>query len=191
MIEQHVIELVRRVRPLGNTPVQIVPASEEELLRFELVNGVAIPNELKSWFRRCNGASVNPGGLNSLFAKDQPVCLDWYFREYPVWKTRGWWPIGTDGCGDLYILTTEITIPSTGTHPVCFLDQSDFEHLAYVMASGLWRFLYFLLEKEVLLAQGRPSYWPWEKDAVLAVDPGLAECRGVPLPWEGEDESAI
>jgi hypothetical protein len=188
MIEDDVIKLVGQVKPLGRNPVQVVPATEEELRRFEHLHDVALPEELRSWLRRCNGASVNPGGLISLFGNEQGVCLDWYFKEYPAWKKTGWWPVASDGCGDLYILTSEIAIPSTGTHPVCFLDQSDFSQPQYAVASGLWKFLRFLLEKEVLLAQGNENYWPWDKEVVLAVDPALAECRGVPLPWEIEDE---
>ena len=188
MIEDDVIALLHKVRPLDDGPVQIVPAGEEELQRFQQTHGIALPGELKAWFRRCNGANVNPGGLNSLFARDGLTCLDWYFKQYPAWKARGWFPIAGDGCGNLYVLTTQIETPSTGTHPVCFLDQADFQKLTYVVASGLWKFLYFVLQSEILHDQGKHEYWPFDKVAVLAVDPTLAEASAIPLPWEIDAE---
>ncbi len=186
MIEDDVMQLVQQVRPLGDHAVEIVPATEDQLNSFERDHRLTLPPELKAWFRRCNGADVNPGGLDSLFPREHVVCLDWHFKQYPQWKKKGWFPLGSDGCGDVYILTSQIIIPSTGTHPVFFLDQADFEQPQYAIASGLWKFLYFLLENEIRSDAGRERYWPWNKEAVLAVDPHLAECRGVPLPWEIE-----
>jgi hypothetical protein len=37
-----------------------------------------------------------------------------------------------DGSGDLYVIASGVLIPSTGTHPVFFLDQSDFTKPDYV-----------------------------------------------------------
>src|SRR6266498_519213 len=188
MIEDDIIELLHKVRPLDRRPLQIVPASEEELRRFERIHGMTLPGELKSWFRHCNGANVNPGGLESLFPRNETVCLDWHFKQYPAWKQKGWFPLGSDGCGDLYIAMTQITIPASGTHPICFLDQSDFAKPRYAVASGVWKFLYMLLQTQVLHDQGKEVYWPFSKAAVLDVDPALGECRELPLPWEIEDE---
>src|SRR5215213_3057707 len=104
MIEDDVMRLLREVKPLGDKPVEIVPATEQEISTFEQAHGLKLPNELKAWFRRCNGATVNPGGFESLYPKEGVVCLDWYFKQYPHWKAAGWFPIGGDGNGDLYIL---------------------------------------------------------------------------------------
>ena len=188
MIEDQVIELLHQVRPLDQRPVQITAATDEELRRFEQIHGINLPSELKLWFQRCNGANVNPGGLDSLFPRHEVVCLDWHFKQYPAWKERGWYPLASDGSGNLYIMTSQTIIPSTGTHPVCFLDQCDFEKPRYAVASGVWKFLHFLLQNEVLHEQGRNEFWPFDKQAVLAADPALAECRDIPLPWEIEDE---
>lgn len=190
MIQDDVVRLLREVRPVpGAEPIQIVPATEEELNAFEQAHG-PMPPELKWWFRTCNGAAVNPGGLESLFPKKGagPVCLDWYFKQYPHWKAAGWFPIGGDGNGDLYILNAGITIPSTKTHPVCFLDQQDFSFLTYAMASGLWKFLYCLLKTEVVRGGGKDLLpWPFDKRTTLAIDPNLVECTAIPLPWEKDD----
>jgi len=188
MIEDQVMELLHRVRSLDRRPVQITPATDEDLQRFEQIHGIRLPKELKSWFRRCDGANVNPGGLESLFPKNQPISLDWHFRQYPAWKERGWFPVASDGCGDLYVMTARTIIPSTGTHPVCFLDQSDFTKPRYAVASGVWKFLYLLLQTEVLRDEEREDYWPFSKEFVLAADPALAECKDVPLPWGMDGE---
>lgn len=188
MIEDDVMRLLREVKPLGGKPVELVPATEDEIDSFEKIHGVELPNELKAWFRRCNGANVNPGGFQSLFGKEGGGGVDWYLKEYPHWKAAGWYPIGGDGNGDLYILNAGITIPSTKTHPVCFLDQQDFSFLTYAMSSGLWKFLYCLLKSEIVRDGGKDLQpWPFDKRATLAIDPNLIECTAIPLPWEKDD----
>ncbi len=184
MIEDNVIDLIQKVRSLDDGPVQITPASEAEMDAFERVHGFRLPGEVRAWFRRCNGASVCPGGLDSLFSREGEISLDWHFKQYPHWKSRGWIPIASDACGDLYIVAKAIEIRTTGTHPVFFLDQADFTRPDYVVASGLWKFLFFLLEDELLREQGKTCYWPFDSERVLAVDPAIRECRGAPLPWE-------
>jgi len=187
MIEDDVMRLLREAKPLGGSSVEIVAATEDQIHAFEEAHGLLLPNELKAWLRRSNGANVNPGGLNSLFGNKGGGGLDWYFKEYPHWKAAGWFPIGGDGNGDLYVLNVGITVPSTRTHPVCFLDQKDFSFLAYVMASGLWKFLYCLLKSEVFREEGKDFLWPFDKTTTLAIDPNLVDCGVIPLPWEKED----
>ena len=185
MIVNDVMNLLRAVKPIGSGPITIEPASEDDIQRFERLHSFVMPNEAKNWFRRSNGANVNPGGLYSLFPKKyEGVCIDWYFRRYPEWKSHGWIPIANDGCGDIYILANAITIPTTGTHPVFFLDQSDFSKPDYAVASGLWKFLFFLLEDEILSQKGEEGYWPFNSEKVLAADPALAECGEIPMPWQ-------
>jgi cell wall assembly regulator SMI1 len=190
MIEDKVIELLGQIQLLGKQPTTIVPATDKEIKAFELVHKLTLPAEVKTWFQRCNGADVYPPvRLNSLFSNDDNVCsIDWYFKEYPEWKQRGWIPIADDGCGDLYILTTAIVIPSIKTNPVFFLDQADFDKPNYVVASGLWKFLFLFLEDEILNHQGEDTYWPFDKRKVITTDPQILECRKIPLPWEADSE---
>lgn len=185
-IEDKVIEMIQQVRPIGDTPVRVMPATDTEIKAFENAHGFILPDEVRSWFRRCDGANIRPGGLDSLFPKDHVVCLDWHFKRYPEWKSKGWIPLASDGCGDLYVLTKDVLVPATGTHPVFFLDQADFAKPDYVVASGVWRFLFFLLEDELLRERGEAGYWPFDRERVLALDPALGECRGIPLPWEAD-----
>jgi cell wall assembly regulator SMI1 len=187
MIEDKVIELIHQVEPLGKQPVTIVPATDEEIDQFEHDYKFTLPVEVKAWLRRCNGAAVSPGGLYSLYSDENDACsIDWHLKEFPDWKQRGWIPIAGDGCSNLYILTTAIVIPSTKTHPVFFLDQADFDKPDYVVASGLWKFLFFLLEDEILTERGKDTYWPFDKRMVITGDPQIVECRKIPLPWETE-----
>ncbi len=184
MREDIVLELLRNTKPLPGKTLRIKGATRQEIEEFELIHSLILPPELKAWFFKANGADVNPGGLNGLFSNEPAGSLDWYFRKFPAWKKNGWYPLGTDGCGDLYILNASITIESTRTHPVCFMDQSNFGTLSYAVASGCWIFLEMLLENEVLHADGKAAYWPFDRDVVLAKDPDLANCKGIPLPWE-------
>lgn len=185
MIERQVKEWILKVKPLDDQPVLIMPATNEELENFERFHDFVLPSEVKSWLRQCNGASINPGGFYSLFGKDDDdVSIDWHLNEFPDWKRRGWIPIAGDGCGDVYILDSSIFIPSTGTHPVFFLDQADYDMPNYVVASGLWKFLFFILENEIRRQQGLDAYWPFEKVKVVVKDPQIVECPGIPMPWE-------
>lgn len=188
MIEDKVMDLLHQVSTLDRRPLHVSGEPDEELAKFEEIHQIELPNELKSWFRRCNGANVKPSGLDSLFSKHELVCLDWHLKEYPAWKQRGWFPLASDGCGNLYIMTARIVIGPTGTHPVCFLDQNNFAKPSYAVASGVWIFVYLLLQDELLRERGMRTFWPFDKQAVLAVDPPLAECRDIPLPWEVDTE---
>jgi len=185
MNKDAVAQLLRQVRTLNNKPLQIVPATDDQIHTFEVAHRVEMPEELKAWLRLCNGAAVNPGGLYSLFS-DQPnrVSMDWYLQNYPAWRQKNWFPIAGDGCGDVYVLMGNIKLLSTGTHPIGFLDQSDFSEPEYVVASGVWRFLHFLLQNQMLSDAGKDRYWPFDEKTVLAIDPDLVQCKEVPLPWD-------
>ena len=180
-LQSEVLERLIRVRPLQDGAVHPRGAADDEIQRFEDEMNVNLPSELRSWLKVCDGALVNPGcvyGLN--FPAD--VNIGWYLREYPGWAQRRWFPIASDGCGDIYILDCEYLTPSTSTHPVVFLDQSDFAEPSYIVASGLLRFLFFLFESEIVADRGGEVFWPTCRDKVVAVDPAIEETT-LPLPW--------
>ena len=186
MIEDEVIAMLRSAHRIGIDDSSISGASEDEITRFEMANNFRLPDELKQWFGKCNGSPVNPGGLYSLGPVGNPSSVEWFFKEYPDWKTRGWIPLADDGCGDIYIAVTSYAIGSNGSHPVCFLDQADFDKPAYSVASGIWQFIYFLLENETLWNQGMCCYWPFDREQVVRRDPELLECGIAPLPWDAD-----
>lgn len=194
MIDGDVANLIHELgRITGARPVAMLGlATDDEIRRFESLHNITLPSEVKAWFQSWSAASVSSigymgfSGFNTLFSVEEDDCsVDWYFKMYPEWKEKGWIPITDDGCGDLYILTTSVVIPSAGTHPVFFLDQSG-DNPAYVTASGLWKFLFFLLENEVRIQSGDASYWPFDERKVTANDPCIVECREIPLPWEAD-----
>jgi hypothetical protein len=189
LIEDDVFQLIDKISRLTWRQITITPASSDEINRFEKLHKFALPGELKAWFERCNGIGLGPGGIYSLFSKKSGECsIDWYFREYPKWKEQGRIPITDDGCGDVYVLATSIVIPSVKTHPVLFWDQAD-ENPTYVVASGLWRFLAFFLEDELLYQEKQQSYWPFSKDKVVAADPEIVDCKEIALPWIADENS--
>jgi len=180
-IEDKVMQLL-----VAEAGVHLVPATEGELSDFEKAHGLNLPDEFKAWFRKCNGACVSPGSLYPLFSTGKGVSVDWYLKQYPHWRRRGWLPIADDGCGDIYVMMTQVVTPPQVTHLVCFMDQSDFEQPRFAVASGLWLFLYFFLKSGALMKDCGNASWPFEKQAVLAEDPALAQCQDFPLPWELE-----
>jgi hypothetical protein len=184
ILEDKVIGLIRQIEQAKKSPIIIQPTADEEIRKFENLHNLILPMEVKKWLQKCNGASVGPGGLYSLFSKTDDDCsINWYFEEYPEWKQNGWLPISDDGCGNIYLVAMSLIIPSTQTHPAFFLDQAD-DTPSYIVASGLWTFLFFLLENEILHCKGDESYWPFDKAMVLAVDPHIIECKQIPLPWD-------
>jgi len=177
-----IVRLLKQVRPLQPDPIRLVGATEEDIARFEREFGTRVPSELREWLSTCNGAPVNPGSLYGL-SGSPGISIDWYFREYPHWVERSWWPVAGDGCGDLYVLDASIVVGTNATHPVVFLDQSDFDNAAYVVASSLVRFLYFLLESELRGDRDDSVYWPMDRDVVTRRDPEI-ERTGLTLPWD-------
>jgi cell wall assembly regulator SMI1 len=187
-IEESVVKLYDEIIRFDKGSTFNPAATVEEINRFQERQELALPPEAKRWFRWHNGANLAVGGLYSLFSSGKDSCsLNWYLDEFPDWKKKGWLPIANDGCGDLYVLTTAITTTATKTHPVFFLDQSD-NTPTYIVASGLWKFLSFFFEKEMLIHQDQLSYWPFDKKKVVANDPQIIEFKGISLPWEANDE---
>ncbi len=203
-ISVEVVSLLKEVKPLGETLV-LEPVTIAQVEEFEQKFRLELPIELKEWLFIANGANVNPGGVFGLkdFAQD--------YSWHPNWLSKKWIPIASDGCGDSWILACGETISSSSTHPVFFIDQCDLDKPAYVVASGLWKFLRFLLEDEIIHQKFPPvldtesenwhesmrnrlhdstrrDYWPFTKEMVLQNDPCLNDYTGVvPFPWDLEE----
>ncbi|MEO7299408.1 MAG: SMI1/KNR4 family protein [Verrucomicrobiota bacterium] len=177
----------------------LVPATSLQIRDFELETSIKLPTEIRELMDLCNGALVKPGGICSL---SEMVSAYSYF---PKWMGKGWLPVATDGCGDYYVLDTREIIQTSSTHPIYFVDQIDYDRGNYIVASGLWEFLRFLLEDEILSNENPidPStaewddslktwtntnskvYWPFNKNKVLEFDPDLAFYKGkVPFAWD-------
>jgi hypothetical protein len=179
-----ILLLVDRVKPLAIPTVSSRPARRQDVVEFERQFGMKMPDELIEWLLYCNGADINPGGLYGLKCSGRPISIETSLESEPQWVDEGWFPIANDGCGDYYVLASKEKAPASSTHPVFFLDQSDYQQPGYVVASSLKYFLWFLLTNEILLQQGTSCFWPFEKSKVLAVDPALDSVKGVRFPWE-------
>lgn len=172
------------VRPLGVHKVTIRPARPHDLARFEARYAMRLTGDLRQWLLTCNGAEVNPGGIYGVRPTRMPISAESILHQEPTWKMKGWFPLANDGCGDYYVVATKSVIQSTQTHPVMFVDQSDYAKPAYTVASGVWQFLWFLLQDQLLHETGSKGYWPFDQKKVLEVDPALSKCSDGPLPWD-------
>lgn len=192
--QSEVLSLLQRVEWLARVPGIIAPVNPEDIRDLERTLGGDVPRELVEWVTLCDGAAVNPGGLYSV-----REIISFYRVIQPAWLERGWIPVASDGCGDIHILDTRSVVQPRGTHPVYFVDQCDFNQPDYVVASGLWRFLKFLLEHEIqnqmlplevrmdATAHAPETRWPFNKAYVLSLDPDLDYYEGnVRMPWRLE-----
>lgn len=176
-------EVLRLAQQAPRAPETQLPGGADPALltAFEERNGFSVPAELREWLLLYNAPVIGPGGIFGV-GVGQFCDMDAMYDALPFWRESGWVPVAGDGCGDYYVLDSRTAVGET--HPIYFVDQACYECPAYIVASGLWQFLRFLLEGEVWRAAGRQHYWPWEGEAVLRRDPLLAQYRGpVPFPW--------
>lgn len=67
-------------------------------------------------------------------------------------------------------------------YPIMFVEaQVDPDEPAYIVASDIWHFLIFLLEKEI-----RKTEWPFKRESVISQDPSIERFRDVRLPWSAD-----
>jgi cell wall assembly regulator SMI1 len=178
-----VIDMLRLVKPLGIEKINISGATLKDVTDFERRHGLRAPTELKEWLLMCNGAEVNPGGIFPIEPTVMGSSIDRLLRREPNWVRKGWVPIAGDGCGDYYVMSALSKISGQETSPIFFVDQSNYNFLAYVVGSSLWHFLWFLLNSELRLQVKRPVYWPFNKSWVLRKDPAIIYCTDAELPW--------
>lgn len=173
-------EVLRLAEIVPREPGVTLPpgATDAQIDAFTALHVVAIPPEVRDWLRFTNGPRIGPGGVFGL--KD----FEEVYGFMPEFKERLWLPLGTDGCGDYYVLALD---PEDGPlRPVYFIDPyaSGYGAPTYAVASGFWQFLRFLFRHEL----GERG-WPFDAAFVLASDPELAGVRSAPLPWEADERS--
>jgi len=157
--------------PPGEDPPR--GTDDDTITEFDGRTGLRVPTGLREWLRFTNGPCIGPGGL--LGIRPDRTCLDIeeVLESYPAWREKGWLPIAADGCGNYYVVNTN------EGEAVYFIDAAaNSEGLDYAVASNVWRFLWFLLEREM----GKKD-WPFSRDFVLSVDPDIVRCAAAPLPW--------
>ncbi len=153
-------------------------ASEAELLAFERRVGLRLTPDLRVWLALVNGASLRPNGVVGVDPAAPWGSVEGLWDAVPEWRANGWVPVASDGGGAYYLaLPRDDGVASW----VGVAVPVDLDRIAYVVASDVLRFVRFLVEDE--LADGE-SPWPFERDYVLARDPGLAAAPAHLLPWD-------
>jgi hypothetical protein len=173
----HVLRLLPQLlRPPGEP---LPPgATGEQIDRLADCLGFPPPPELEHWLRCRNGPCVGPGGVYGIETARDFLDIRGYLALYPEWRERGWIPIAGNGTGDRYVVDAlQSLAPSQAVYFVDCHESTD--EPAYVVASGVWRFLAFLFEKE--LGSGRA--WPFTRDYVLERDPEVGAIGDELLPW--------
>lgn len=176
-LQEEVIQLATQVPAPPGEPLP-PGLSDGEIDGFNSRTGLSIPPELREWLRFTNGPCIGPGGVYGIRPQREHLDMEGVYEFLPEFKENGWLPLGTDGCGDYYVLA----LASTQLRPVYFIDgyqKKGYKVPTYAVASEFWLFLRFLFRSEL----GERS-WPFDAKAVLASDPDLARVKGAPLPWE-------
>jgi hypothetical protein len=175
------MNLVEQVRHLASRvpspPNEPLPkgVSDDVISAFELRIGLAVPASLRELLQFVNGPCIGPRGLLGIATLRSSLDIEDVLQRYPHWRENCWIPVAGDGCGNYYVLNA-----NESNAPVYLVDTAlDADHLAYAVGSSLWRFLWFLLNRE-LGSKG----WPFSKDYVLSHDPEIAKCAFAPAPWD-------
>lgn len=149
--------------------------TEEEVSGFEARVGLTLPPEQAALLRLSNGPCVGPGGLFGVRPALDFLDIERLYEAHPVWRERGWVPVAGDGCGNHYV-----AVPRGGQWPVVFIDTMETpERPVFVVASGVWKFVRALLEKEL-----GPTGWPFDEAEVTSSDPFITRFADLfPLPW--------
>lgn len=183
------VEAVKDLLPkLQRPPKVALPggASDADIQAFSDRTGIQVPPPFAAWLKLCNGPLVGPGGLFGIPPVRKHLSIEYIFEIYPEWHERAWIPISSDGCGNYYVLAT---VQEFGPGwPVLFIEpiQSAREP-AYIVASGVWRFLVFLLEDELLHELDiLDTPWPFDRAEVTRRDPEIESFTGVSMPWDAE-----
>jgi hypothetical protein len=172
-------DILALLKAVPQPPEGIPPGIQlGEIRAFEEELGFAFPPPFRKWLEITNGPCVGPGGLCGIRTLRDIQDIAKVFESHPQWKNRRWVPVAGDGCGDFYLMAT--TEEFGAGYPVFFVDIHENENVpTYVAASGLWPFLRFFLGRE-LASTG----WPFRKEFVLARDPAIIACQGLPFPWQ-------
>jgi hypothetical protein len=159
--------------------------SDSEIDGFAERTGLAIPPELREWLRFTNGPCIGPGGIYGIRPRRKHLDMEAVYEYLPEFKKNRWLPLGTDGCGNYYVLA--LASEPESLRPVYFVDayqDGGYGRPTYAVASELWQFLRFLFRAE--LGKGG---WPFDSRTVLRSDPMLAQVYGAPLPWKADAKS--
>lgn len=161
-------EVAALVRTAARAPGTPFPggADDAEIAALQESVSVPLPDELVEWLRLRKGGAIGPGGLFGVRSDDHVLDMAAALDSFPAWRERGWLPVGGDGNGDYYVLIAEGRLAGH----IAFIDQSDYDKLAYIVASDVWTFV-----RSLLIADAGDRRWPFDRDHVLTLDPPMAD----------------
>lgn len=176
MSEQRLEKLIAQ---LPNTPDSNTGRNldEEALKAYLSRHSIYAPNEWVEWLKLHNGMFCGSQGILGFKTGYQILDIETYYELYPEWYKRGWIPVGTDGSGNCYAMSTQQEFGAG--YPIFFVDAiMDVSNPRYIVASRFRLFLEFLILHEL-----QQSGWPFAKDEVLQQDPSIAGYLDISLPW--------
>jgi hypothetical protein len=159
-------------------PGQRLPSglTDEVISGFEERVGFPMPPEQANLLRLSNGPCVGPGGIFGVRPALAFLDIEQLYESYPGWRDQGWVPVASDGCGNYYVAAR------AGKHwPIVFIDTvEDADQAAFIVASGVLKFVIALLEKEL-----GETGWPFNEAKVTASDPSIIGLGDTfTLPWD-------
>ncbi|MDR7417744.1 MAG: SMI1/KNR4 family protein [Armatimonadota bacterium] len=178
------------------------PADDHEVAKAEAELGVRFSPSLRAALAAFNGGYVANEPVLGVPPIQSALDLVFATRQARVhWGPMGWKPgfveVGSDGCGNPYVLLLERT-DSTGESPVGFFDAGLMD-ITEIVASSYLYYLWFMVQdvKWYHQADGRPlvrddvvwtntavvvrpealSPWRFNEAWMIAHDPALARWR--------------
>lgn len=170
------IRVLRSAFP-NNFEKRIRGASDSEICTLEERLGFALPEALDAWLRVCRGVSFD--FLACLYGTDERDHLAIWQHMPEDWPNPHWIPIAGDGCGNYYCL-----LPPTSDAPrgaVGFVEGIGPESIDYVVASGLYEFLY-----SYIVAGDASTDWIDDKELLAQRDPALFKITTWPFIWTAD-----
>ena len=147
------------------------------LHHFETRFGVRVPQDVRAWLQRTNGAFVDSQAFLGI-APDTPNDMGEVLTRYPHWLPDQWLPVAVDGSGNVYVVALDAR--HGRDHPVLFMDhEAGMKQPAFIVASSFRRFVPLFIRKEQ-----QWMAWPFNQALTLSLDPELARCTAAPLPWD-------
>jgi len=181
-IKQLIPQLLRRV-PKEKSWHEPGPAALDDIRNFEIENDMSLSRDVVEWLMTANGFQGGPSALLNGVSRREARATKGALTSHPEWKSMKWFPLGEDGCGNCYVSYPIDRLPDR--RPVCFVEPADDPlRIAYIVASSVWHFLYFILNEQM-----GDERWPFNREYVLEQDPTIHEFRELPTPWSVEQAS--
>ena len=156
--------------------------TDSDIGEFMQRTGVTLPSQFRQWLKIANGPYVDSRATFGIQTSTEYRDIEAIYHLLPVWKSKKWIPVASDGCGNYYVVPTDQEYGEG--YPVVFVEvMQGSDKPAYIVASDVAHFLEFLMEDELKLAHA----WPFDEAYVLRKDPEIAKFHDISFPWSAEE----